>query len=226
MFVKICGLSTMKAALAAAEAGADAVGFILAPSRRQVTPERVQSIVAGLPDDMLTVGVFVDEEIDAVSRIAAYAGLQAVQLHGAEPPEAIDQIQLPVIKAFRVKGPDDLRVLPDYRKAAAILLDPYVPGQPGGTGQTLDWTLVRWAAETLLKAGVELAPPEEHLLDSHERGAVKLILAGGLTPENLPEAIRQARPGGVDVSSGIETNGEKDIEKIYRFVAAARGLDA
>lgn len=226
MFVKICGLSTMRAALAAAEAGADAVGFIFAPSRRQVAPERVQAIIPGLPQDVLTVGVFVDEAIDEARRIAAYAGLGAVQLHGDEPPEAIDQFEVPVIKAFRIKGPDDLQVLPAYRKAAAILLDPYVPGQHGGTGQTLDWTLARWAAETLLKAGVELASPEEHLLDSHKRGAVKLILAGGLTPENVAEAISQARPGGVDVSSGVETNGEKDIEKIYRFVAAARGLDA
>lgn len=226
MYVKICGLSNMKSALAAAEGGADALGFIFAPARRQISPERAQAIIAGLPDDVLPTGVFVNESAETIGQIAAYAGLKMIQLHGDEPPEMIAAFDLPVTKAFRIKGPDDLQILPAYRKAAAILLDPYVPGQHGGTGQTLDWTLVRWATETLLKAGVELARPDEHPLDSYQRGAVRLVLAGGLHPENVAEAIAQAAPGGVDVSSGVETNGEKDIEKIYRFLAAARGIEA
>jgi phosphoribosylanthranilate isomerase len=224
VYVKICGITTTKAALAAAEAGADGVGFIFVPGvRRQVDPDRVLSIVAGLPDDLLTTGVFVNEQPEEIRRIAAYTGLRAVQLHGDEPPEALAEFDLPVTKALKLRGPDDLAGIARYRQAAALLLEPHVPGQHGGTGTALDWTLVRWAAESLLKAGVALARPDEHPLDSWERGAVRLVLAGGLTPENVVKAVRQANPGGVDVSSGVETNGEKDIDKIYRFIAAARG---
>lgn len=219
MWVKICGLQTMKAALAAVEAEADALGFILAPSRRQLSPDRVQSLVMGLPPETVTVGVFVDASVEEMRRVAAYTGIKVIQMHGSEPPEAIEQVGLPVIKAFRIKGPDDLAQLPAYRAAAGILLEPYVQGQPGGTGQSLDWTLVRWAAQTLQKAGVELAGPDEPLTP----GRPRLILAGGLTPQNVDEAIRQAAPGGVDVSSGVETNGEKDINKIYDFVDMVKG---
>ncbi len=219
MWAKICGISNMKAALAAVEAGADAVGFVFAPSRRQVTPDRAQSLIMGLPPETVTVGVFVDASVEEMKQVAAYTGLKAIQLHGSEPPEYIDQIDLPVIKAFRIKGPDDLAQLPAYRGAAGILLDPYVEGQAGGTGQTLDWTLVRWAAQTLKNAGVELAGPDEPLTP----GRPKLILAGGLTPQNVDEAIKQAEPGGVDVSSGVETNGEKDSGKIYDFLDMVKG---
>lgn len=219
MWVKICGIQTMKAAVAAHEAGADALGFVLAPSKRRLAPDRVQALVMGLPAEIDKVGVFVDETPAEINRIAEYAGLTAVQLHGSEPPEALDEIPLPVIKAFRIKGPEDLQQLPLYRKAAAILLDPYVPGQPGGTGQTLtDWTLVRWAAQTLTNAGVELAGERDPLTP----GKPRLILAGGLSPANVAEAVRQAVPGGVDVSSGVETGGEKDITKIYEFVEMAK----
>ncbi len=222
MWVKICGITTMKAAVAALEAGADAVGFVFAPSRRQVTPERAQALIMGLPDTIAKVGVFVDADPAEVNRIAAYAGLTHVQLHGDEPPEQIDAIDYPVIKAFRVKGPEDLTRLPAYRKAVGLLLDPYVEGQHGGTGQTLrDWGLVRKAAEILREAGLELSGPADPLTP----GRPKLILAGGLTPENVDEAIAQADPGGVDVSSGVETNGEKDLDKIYDFVDMAKGVD-
>lgn len=221
MWVKICGVSTMKAALAAQEAGADAVGFVFAPSRRQVSPERAQSLIMGLPPGIARVGVFVDEDPAKVKHLAEYCGLTHVQLHGNEPPEQIGAIGLPVIKAFRIKGPEDLQQLPDYRQAAGILLDPYVAGQHGGTGQTLDWTLVRWAAETLRKAGVELSGPNEPLTP----GRPKLIVAGGLNAQNVDEAIRQSQAGGVDVSSGVETGGEKDIDKIYDFVDMVKGAD-
>jgi len=221
MWVKICGIQTMKAAVAAAEAGADALGFVFATSRRQVTPERAQALIAGLPPEAVTVGVFVDAPVAEVQRAAAVAGVKVIQMHGSEPPEAIAEVGLPVIKAFRIKGPDDLAQLPAYRQAAGLLLDPYVDGQAGGTGQSLDWTLVRWAAQTLAAAGVELAGQDEPLTP----GRPKLILAGGLTPQNVAEAVRQAAPGGVDVSSGVETIGDKDIDKIYAFVEAAKGAD-
>lgn len=222
MWVKICGITTMKAALAALEAGADALGFVFAPSRRQVSPDRAQALIMGLPPETVTVGVFVDATVEEMNRTAAHAGLKVIQMHGSEPPEYIDQVELPVIKAFRIKGPEDLAQLPAYRSAAGLLLDPYVPGQHGGTGQTLsDWTLVRWAAQALRNAGVELSGPDEPLTP----GRPKLILAGGLTVQNVDEAIRQAQPGGVDVSSGVETNGEKDINKIYDFVDMVKGAD-
>jgi len=220
MWVKICGLQYMKDVVAAVEAGADALGFVFAPSRRQVTPERVEAILSGLPPETVTVGVFVDAPLEAIRRAVTLTGLKAVQLHGSEPPEMIDQLGMPVIKAIRLRGPDDLVRLPDYRRAAGLLLEPYVEGQPGGTGQTLDWTLVRWAAQTLERAGVPLAGPDEPLTP----GRPRLILAGGLNPDNVAEAIAKAQPGGVDVSSGVENGGVKDINKIYAFVAAAKGV--
>lgn len=222
MWVKICGIQTMKAALAAYEAGADAVGFILAPSRRQVSPDRVQSLIMGLEADIEKVGVFVDATPEEMEQVAAYAGLTVIQMHGSEPPEYLKQVSRPVIKAFRIRSAADLAALPAYRKAAGLLLDPYVEGQHGGTGQTLDWSIAAEAARVLEAAGVALAGPRDPLTP----GRPRLILAGGLTPENVAEAIASARPGGVDVSSGVETDGQKDIDKIYDFVDFAKGETA
>lgn len=220
MWVKICGIQTMKAALAAVEAGADAIGFIFATSRRRVTPDRVQSLLMGLPEGRVErVGVFVDETPAEMKRIAEFVGLTIIQMHGNEPPEAIAAVGLPVIKAFRVGAVADLAQLPEYRQAAGLLLDPFVPGQPGGTGQTLDWSLAAQAAGVLSAAGVSLSGPNDPLTP----GRPKLILAGGLTPENVGEAIRQASPGGVDVSSGVEVDGQKDLTRIYDFVDIAKG---
>jgi len=209
----------MKAAVAAVEAGADAVGFVFAPSKRQVTPERAEALIAGLPPEVAKVGVFVDEAPETMRAIALQAGLTHVQMHGTEPPEAIAQVGLPVIKAFRIRGEEELAQLQAYRAAAGLLLDPYVPGQAGGTGQTLDWSLLRQAAAVLTAAGIELSGPNEPLTP----GRPKLILAGGLTPENVARAIALAQPGGVDVSSGVETDGVKNIDKIYAFVRQAKG---
>jgi len=220
MWVKICGITTMKAAVAAYEAGADAVGFVFAPSKRQVDPDRAQALIMGLPGEIDKVGVFVDEEPSAIRHIAAYAGLTHVQLHGSEPPEAIDAVGLPVIKAFRVRDAQDLAKLPAYAaKAVGLLLDPYVEGQSGGTGKTLDWSLAAQAHSVLREAGIDVAAPDEPLTP----GRPKLILAGGLSPENVSGAIRQAQPGGVDVSSGVETDGTKDVGKIYNFMDLAKG---
>ncbi|HWI60380.1 MAG TPA: phosphoribosylanthranilate isomerase [Symbiobacteriaceae bacterium] len=219
MWVKICGITTMKAGVAAYEAGADAVGFVFAPSRRQVDPDRAQSLIMGLPPDIAKVGVFVDEEPGAVNAIAKYAGLTHVQLHGSEPPEAIDQIELPVIKAFRIRSVEDLQQLPAYAaKVAGLLLDPYVEGQAGGTGQTLDWSLIRHAEALLKNAGIAMSGPKEPLTP----GRPKLILAGGLTPGNVVQAIREANPGGVDVSSGVERDGQKSLDLIYDFTDLAK----
>lgn len=210
----------MKAALAAAEAGADAIGFVFAPSRRQVTPERAQALISALPAGVMTrVGVFVDAPAAEIRQTAAYAGLTHVQLHGNEPPEMLAELGLPVIKAFRVKDEADLARLPAYRQAAGLLLEPYVEGQAGGSGTSLNLNLFRQAAKVLAEAGVEVSGSDDPLLP----GRPKLILAGGLSPENVTDAIFQAAPGGVDVSSGVETESEKDVNKIYQFVKLVRG---
>ena len=220
MWVKICGIMNMRAAVAAAEAEADAVGFVFARSRREITPDRAQQLAMGLePYNIAKVGVFVDEEPAVVKAIADYVGLTHVQLHGNEPPEQIASVGYPVIKAFRIRTEEDLQQLPAYRAAAGLLIEPYVEGQAGGTGQALDWSLCLKAADVLSKAGVELSAHDQPLTP----GRPKLILAGGLSPETVDPAIKAGSPGGVDVSSGVEVDGQKDLQKIYDFVDMAKG---
>jgi phosphoribosylanthranilate isomerase len=231
MWVKICGLRTMKAALAAYEAGADALGFVLAPSKRQVDPDRVQQLLAGLPDDVERVGLFVNERPEEVNRIARYAGLSAVQLHGNEPPEYLAEIELPVIKAIRVKERADLERLGAYRGARALLVEPHVEGVAGGAGVALgDWRLLHEAAASLREAGLRPSldelPADKSgiLLREVPHSRPLLLLAGGLSPTNVAEAILSSQPDGVDVSSGVEENGEKSIDQIYEFVKQAKGV--
>lgn len=236
MWVKICGLRSMKAALAAYEAGADALGFVLAPSKRQVDPDRVQQLVAGLPDDVERVGLFVNERADEVNRIARYAGLSAVQLHGDEPPEYLAEIELPVIKAVRVRERADIERLPAYRGARALLIEPHVEGVAGGAGVALaDWRLMYEAAAVLQQAGLRPltggsadgdlpADLSGILLQEVPVNRPLLLLAGGLNPTNVAEAILSGQPDGVDVSSGVEEAGEKSIDKIYTFLQAAKGV--
>jgi phosphoribosylanthranilate isomerase len=199
--VKICGVRRLPDALAAADAGADAVGFnFWRPGRRYVAPEVARQIARALPPFVCKVGVFVDEDPAAVREIAALVGLDALQLHGAEPPEVCAAFDLPVIKSIKVRGPDSLAGLHRYQ-VAAFLLDTDVPGAaaPGGTGRTFDWSLAVRARE-----------------------AGPIIISGGLTPGNVEEAIWQARPYAVDVASGVETDGVKDAAKIRAFVARVR----
>ncbi|MCS7235836.1 MAG: phosphoribosylanthranilate isomerase [Armatimonadota bacterium] len=198
--VKICGIRTAAAALAAAEAGADAVGFVFyPPSPRFVRPEEAARLSRLLPPFVLRVGVFVNAPVEVVREIADHVGLDLVQLHGDEPPEVCAQMPRRVIKALRVDGPEAVRRLRDYPRCA-VLLDTHVRGRYGGTGQRFDWSLV------------------QHL----DR---PVILSGGLTPDNVGEAIHQARPYAVDVSSGVETDGHKDPRKIAAFVRAVRDAD-
>lgn len=185
------------------QAGADAVGFVFAPSRRQVDPDRAQSLIMGLPPDIAKVGVFVNEDPGAINQIARYAGLTHVQLHGDEPADMIDEIELPVLKALRLRSADDATNIIAFKKAAGILLEPLVEGAYGGTGQQLDLSLFNTARQRM----------------GHE---IKLILAGGLSPANVADLIRAARPDGVDVSSGVETDGQKDLAKIYDFTDLAK----
>jgi phosphoribosylanthranilate isomerase len=198
--VKICGITRLEDALAAAQLGADALGFNLWPgSRRFVDPEAAREIVARLPPFVTAVGVFVNQAPAEVTRLAAAAGVAAVQLHGDEPPGDCQGLGLPVIKSFRVAGPGDLAALGAYRSVAAVLLDSRSEGF-GGSGRAFDWELARRLP-----------------------GGLPLILAGGLTPENVAEAVRAVRPWAVDVASGVEASpGKKDRERMARFVRAAK----
>ncbi|MFZ5597687.1 MAG: phosphoribosylanthranilate isomerase [Bacillota bacterium] len=196
--VKICGICDPESALCSVEAGADALGFVFTESKRRITPGRARDIIRLLPPFVSKVGVFVDQSLEEVSEIADYTGLDTVQLHGCESPEFCKALKLKVIKAVSVGASVDEELLKKY-EVDAYLLDTLVPGTKGGTGKTFDWTLA---------GGVRWRP---------------VILAGGLTPDNVLEAIRIARPYAVDVSSGVETNGKKDFAKIKEFVRRVKG---
>ena len=200
--VKICGITSADDARAAVGAGADALGFMFyEPSPRCVTPEQAAAIIAKLPTHVAKVGVFVDADEAAVRTTAAMAGLDTLQFHGSEPPEFCARFELRTIKAFRVKDSGSLGKLPDY-ETDAWLLDSYVQGVPGGTGERFNWDL---AVEA-------------------KRLGRPILLAGGLTPENVGEAVAQVTPYGLDVSSGVEAApGRKDAAKVAAFIASARG---
>jgi phosphoribosylanthranilate isomerase len=199
--VKICGITNPEDALAAVHAGAHALGFVFAPSPRRVTPEQAAEIIAALPPFVLTVGVFVDQD---AAGVLARCPLDVVQFHGEEPPDAMAELSgARRIKAFRVAAPEDLELMAEYQQVAdAFLLDARVPGTAGGTGRTFPWHLAREA----------------------RRFGRPIILAGGLTPENVQTAIEIGCPDAVDVSSHVETSpGRKDPDRVRRFVAAALG---
>ena len=201
--IKICGITNLEDALAAAEVGADALGFVLAASPRQVTPENLKHLVAKLPPLVLKVGVFVDSPLDEVRRIMSDCGLNLAQLHGSESPEYCEALFPRAIKAFQVKDAAVLEQLPLYR-ASAYLLDGYHSQLKGGSGQSFDWDIAQQA-----------------------RGLGRIILSGGLTPENVVQAIAIARPYGVDVSSGVEARpGKKDHRKLAAFIRAVKESDS
>jgi len=199
MFVKICGTTSEEDALLSVAMGADAVGFIFAPSPRQVTPAHVADIVKRLPREVLTVGVFRDEAPARVVEIVNSIGLRAAQLHGHETPEQAGFVRERVpllIQAFPAGDPA-VRRARDYRPDA-VLLDAATPG----SGEVFDWSM----AEV----------PD----------GVRLILAGGLTPDNVAKAIAQVHPWGVDVATGVEASpGVKDPVKVRAFVAAVRAAE-
>lgn len=203
MIIKICGIKTLAAAKAVQEHGADLLGFVFAPSRRYIDPEEAARISRSIPE-INKVGVFVDSPLDEVQRIAKLCQLKYVQLHGSESPEYCQAVGVPVIKAFRTHPgltAEEVNQFP----AAYILLDSYVPGQVGGTGQTMDWQSIR-------RRFAAVRSP--------------LLLAGGLTAANVITAITVFKPDGVDVSGGVETDGSKDIAKIKEFIQTVRaGLE-
>lgn len=201
MRVKICGISTPEAADAAVQAGTDFIGFVFASSKRQITPFKAQEVASFIPSSVKKVGVFVNESIENVKNIAEQVGLDIIQLHGEEAPEYAKQLDYPVIKAFSV-NPENMAQITHYPCSYYLLDSPIGPNR-GGNGTTFDWKLL------------------QQLDIDHN----KIILAGGLKPENIQEAIKTAKPVGVDVSSGVETDGQKDIEKINQFIKHAKGKD-
>ncbi|MGO4455407.1 phosphoribosylanthranilate isomerase [Arthrobacter sp. RAF14] len=196
MFVKVCGLSTPESVRAAVEAGAQAVGFVLTPSPREVSPEQVRALLAEVPAEVAAVGVFRHEDAGQAAALAEEAGLSWIQLHGERTPQEVDELQekgFSVIRAVRMDDPD--RVFADWGEEL-LLVDASVPG----SGESWDYASVR-----------------ERGLDSRRR-----LLAGGLDAGNVAAAAETAAAWGVDVSSGVESSrGVKDVDKIRAFVAAA-----
>jgi len=206
LFVKICGITTAADAECAIAAGADALGFVFwAMSPRRTTVENAAAIARALPTTVRRVGVFVNETRDEMARAADAVGLDLLQLHGDEPVDAIAGLPRPALKAVRVgKGFAQDEAMRYAAVASGILVDTRLPGEthmPGGTGVPFDWSLVKGLASRV----------------------PFLMLAGGLGPANVGEAVRAVRPHAVDVSSGVEAlPGRKDPEKVRAFVRAAR----
>lgn len=199
MKVKICGLKSVNVALQAVEEGADALGFVFAPSKRQVTVEQAREIINVLPETIWKVGVFVNESLDKINEIVEIAGITHIQLHGEEIPADFLSISRPIIKSLSIRTDEDIKKLQSI-SADYILLDSPPGLYQGGNGTRFNWELA---------ANIE----------KNEQ----IILAGGLTPGNVKAAIDTVQPFMVDVSSGVETDGEKDLNKIRAFIEAAKG---
>jgi phosphoribosylanthranilate isomerase len=201
--IKVCGITNVEDASVAAIAGADAIGLIFAESPRRVDVERAREIASALPKGVIKVGVFVDAEPREVLRIAREVGLDFAQLHGDETPETVAEIRaggVGVMKALRVRNAEALAAVERY-EADLFLLDAWSAGARGGTGTRFDWGL----AKSL-------------------KGRDNIVVSGGLTPENVREAIEFFEPYGVDASSSLEERpGKKNGERVRRFVGAARG---
>lgn len=202
MKVKICGIRDISMALSAIDSGADALGFVFAESKRKIAPEAAGEIIKELPGDVLKVGVFVNETKEKIEEIASISGINVIQLHGDETPEFCSSFSLPVIKALSIGSQDDLSQLDEYA-CEYVLLDSPKGKYRGGNGVSFDWSI----------------------LSKNPKQNNKIILAGGLSPENVGEGIKAANPFMVDVSSGVETEGKKDPEKIKRFIDNAKRME-
>jgi phosphoribosylanthranilate isomerase len=199
MIAKVCGITRLGDALHAAQHGATAVGFVFWPdSPRYIAPERAARIVRELPSTVTAVGVFVNQAVDEIARVAALAGIGTIQLHGDEPPQYGTTLRWPVWRAMSLAAVNgSLEALP---LDTTILLDAHDPVRRGGTGQPIDWAQAAEVARLR-----------------------RVVLAGGLTPENVQQAIATVRPFGVDVSSGVEeAPGVKNPDKVAQFLERAR----
>jgi len=204
VWVKICGVTRLEDALVAVEAGADAVGFVLVPSSpRALQRDRIEEILKALPRTVLTVGVVADEDPEFLHDLLRICPFGALQFHGEESPEQVLMFKGKVrtIKAFRVKSQEVLKEIPKYRGVDAVLLDAYDPNRLGGTGISLDWSWVQQA----------------------KTFGIPVIVAGGLTPQNVGYVVKQVAPYGVDVSSGVESSvGKKDPNLVRQFIRQAK----
>jgi phosphoribosylanthranilate isomerase len=204
--VKICGITNWTDARRAVEAGAQFLGFnFYRPSPRYIQPAAARRIIRRLPDGIAAVGVFVNEPEANMLTIARRVGLDYLQLHGDEPPEQVARLkrEIPVIKAVRVRDSFRPKQIDSFGRASAILLDGFDACRHGGTGKTFNWNLARGS-----------------------NGSRRIFLAGGLTPENVAEAIRVARPYAVDVCSGVEARpGRKDPARIVALMWAVKAAE-
>lgn len=212
--IKVCGVTSPEDAALAVEAGADAVGINFFPeSARYVNPRDAAPIVEAVGNSATVVGVFVNESPERIAGICGDLGIRVVQLSGREPADSAVRVPFPVIKAVHGEGDVSLEAFRDY-PCNAFLFDAAVPGRYGGTGRVLDWKVLgRTAGGPLVRFGGTGSPGSGR----------PWLLAGGLTPENVAEAIRMARPFGVDVASGVEASpGRKDAGKMKSFVDNAK----
>jgi phosphoribosylanthranilate isomerase len=201
-WIKICGITNLQDALEAAALGVDALGFIFAPSPRKIDSSVAREIIGSLPPTIEKVGVFVNEDLNEVQRVADFCGLNALQFHGQESPEYCSQVSLRVIKAIRIKNSESIKEMGKY-PGVSILLDTYNADRAGGSGEAFTWELVR---------------------DPRQRR--NFILSGGLDPGNVYRAIHLLRPLGVDVCSGVErVPGWKDLFKMMEFVKEVKKAD-
>lgn len=206
MKVKICGITTLEAGETAVNFGADAIGFVFAKSKRKISKEKAKAIAEKLPEDVIKVGIFVNESAQEIENIAKMVGLTHIQLHGDETEAFSRELSLPVIKAVSFEGNESLSAYQTY-PCEYLLLDSPKGKYRGGNGTTFDWGKV----------------------DLRCLEGKKIILAGGLHSGNVEQAIRTIKPSMVDVSSGVETEGQKDLDKIRSFIekakAAYRGIE-
>lgn len=225
MWIKICANTTLEDARLAADAGADAVGYVFAPSKRQVTAEQIAQIVPSVPPEPTQIGVFPASDFEEIAGAVRSTGLHGIQLHGAFDPQLVERLRgefgygyfLIQTLHWQVDGDpvesekglrEELRAVARHGIVDAVLIDARTATASGGTGQTFDWKRAQGVV-------------------SGEAGKLRVILAGGLTPENVGEAIRTLRPWGVDVASGVEANlGRKDPARVRAFITAARAAFA
>lgn len=201
--IKICGLTRAQDVKNAVAEGADALGFVLyAPSPRAVTAEQAAQLIKEVPAFVTTVALFVNESAEEIQRVLSICPFDLLQFHGDESPEFCRQFNRPYMKAIRVRSADDIHsAVQQYPDTKALLLDAYVENLPGGTGQAFDWRLI-------------------------PQLSVPWVLAGGLNPTNVAEAINQVTPFAVDISGGVEASkGIKDRKKIQEFISEVRNVE-
>jgi len=196
--IKICGIQTIEHAQCVSKAGANYIGFVFAKSKRQVTPDQAKKIIQTLPPTIEKVGVFVNTPLKEMEKIADYCGLDILQLHGDEKQESYQQSKYPIIKSISIKT-SDKHIINPLANVQFLLFDTWHKNMRGGCGESFKWSLLKKQTIT-----------------------TPYFLAGGLSIDNVKEAIRNTAPYAVDISSGVETNGLKDNNKIKQFIQTVK----